>query len=99
VTDYVSVAVKGVNQHTNALYLGGETDTRAESAAIDGIDTDAVAESLYSKGYLTSALSALSGVDAETVSLKFSTEFPITIGAEEESFSVEYTIAPRIQSD
>ena len=98
-SDHVEFAVKGVNQHTNALYLGGETDTRAESVAIDGIDAETCDGSLYSKDYLKQILSGVTAADPDIVGLAFDTEFPATFEASSGPLSVEYTIAPRIHSE
>lgn len=97
-SEYVKMSVKGVNQHTNALYLGGETDIRRESAAIDGISTDEAGESLYSADYMAPILSGITGVDPERVNIRFSDEYPALFHAVTESMTVDYIVAPRVQS-
>lgn len=99
VSDHTKIAVKGVNQYGNALYIGGETDTRDESAAIDSINCAGTAESLYSNDYLKEIRSALRSVDPEVITFVLGDEFPASFIAGTEDMSVEYLIAPRIQSD
>jgi proliferating cell nuclear antigen len=97
--EYLEFAVKGVNQHTNALYLGGETDTREESVAIDGIDADRCEGSLYSKDYLKNILKGITAIDPDAVGLTFDVELPATFTATSGGLSVEYLLAPRIHKD
>jgi len=96
-SDHITVSVKGVNQHTNALYIGGETDTLSESAAIDNIDTDATVEAKYSVGYVKDILSILSSSDAETVNVRLDDEYPIVFEIDDGALHLEYFLAPRIQ--
>lgn len=98
VSDYTKIAVKGVNQYGNALYIGGETDTRDESAAIDSINCADTAESIYSNDYLKDIRSALKRVDPDVITFVFGDEFPASFIAGTDNMNVEYLIAPRIQS-
>lgn len=99
--DHINVSVKGVNQHTNALYIGGETDTRDESAAITNIEAENTAESLYSADYMAQILSGISSVDPADVTLKFGEEYPILFDMEREDVPMEtkYVMAPRVRSE
>lgn len=99
--DHINVSVKGVNQHTNALYIGGETDTRDESAAITNVEAENTAESLYSADYMASILSGISSVDPAKVRLKFGEEYPILFESEREDVPMEtkYVMAPRVRSE
>jgi proliferating cell nuclear antigen len=101
VGDHVTFAVKGVNQHTNALYIGGETDTRRESAGIDNIDTDTTAEAMFSDGYVSKLLGAIGDTDPEEVVLLLADEYPLCVKMERDGvpMEVEYMIAPRVQSE
>lgn len=98
VADHVEVSVKGVNQHANALYLGGETDTRDEMVAIDNISVDETASSLYSADYVVDMLDGIGDVDVDTVELRLDEEYPMAMGLENAELSVEYLLSPRIQS-
>jgi len=99
--DHVNFAVKGVNQHTNALYIGGETDTRKESAAIDNIDTDTTAEAMFSGTFVSKLLGGIGETDPEEVVLLLADEYPICVKMERDGvpMQVEYMIAPRVQSE
>lgn len=98
--EHARFAVQGVNQHTNALYLGSDMDARSESIAISDIDTDDTAESIYSVDYLRSMLGVIGKVEPETVGVTMDDEFPMTIELESADMplSVSYLIAPRVQS-
>ena len=98
---HVTIDSKGVNQHTNALYIGGETATRHESVAIDGVDPGATGESTYSTDYIKRILSGISETDPADVTLSFDNEFPITFEMERDDvpMQVTYMTAPRIQSE
>jgi len=98
VADHVEISVKGVNQHMNALYFGGETDTRKESAAIDNIDTSETAESMYSVDYVEQIMAGLSSVDTDDVAIQLDDEYPATFNATDKDtgMSVQYLVAPRI---
>jgi proliferating cell nuclear antigen len=100
VADYIRVSAKGVNQHTSALYMAGETDTREESVAIDNVDTDESAESLYATDYMNNTLTGISATAPDTVAVAFGEEFPITFEMESADIplTVKYFQAPRIQS-
>jgi len=97
-TDYVEMAVKGVNQHTDALYIGAETATREERVAISNISTDVTGQSLYSSKYLSKILAGIKDVDPAEVSIEFNTEFPATfkMNRDDVPMRVRYTVAPRI---
>lgn len=98
--DVVEIAVKGVNQHTNALYIGGETATRDESVAVDSIDTDTTARALYSTDYVADILSGIGDVDPEMVTLTFDDEYPATfeMHCDGVPMQVKYMVSPRVQS-
>lgn len=98
-SDYTQLSVKGVNQHTNALYIGGEGDIRSESAAIDNIDTDGTAVSKYSTDYVRDILAGLSDSDAETVTVRLDDEYPVVFEMDDGALHVEYFLVPRIQSE
>lgn len=95
VSEHVEFDLKPVNQHVSALYLGGETDTREEKVAIDGLDTDAAARSLYSKNYMNSILEGITGVDAGEVAVGLDDEYPVKVEMESNGLSVDYRLAPR----
>lgn len=99
VADYVELSVKGVNQHTNALYIGGETDTRKESAAISNVDAEQTASSLYSADFMTAILDSISKVDPAEITVVYDAEFPITFDMERDGvpMHVRYMLAPRIK--
>lgn len=97
-SEHVEISLKGVNQHTSALYLGGETDTREEMVAVDGVDTDATAVSVYSKDYVKDVLAGVSDVGGESVSVSLGDEYPVSVGLEAEGLSVEYLLSPRVTS-
>jgi len=97
--DHTKISVKGVNQHTNALYIGGETDTANDSAAIDNIGADETTEAMYSSGYIENILKGIREVDPSEVTVKLMDEYPAAFKMQSESipFTVEYVVAPRIQ--
>lgn len=101
VCDHVEASIKGVNQHTNALYLGGETDTRDESVAISNVDSDETADALYSADYLREALHGIGQLSPDTVSVEFSEEYPIRMDAEhsDKEMRVRYFLAPRVRDN
>lgn len=98
-SEHVEISLKGVNQHTSALYLGGETDTRKEMVAIDGIDTDATAVSVYSKDYVTDILEGVGDVSGESVTLRLGDEYPVSVEMDSGGLSVEYLLSPRVTND
>lgn len=98
-SDCVEMSVKGVNQHANALYLGGETDTRSESAAIDGIECEDTGTAIYSGEYISGILDGVSGVGAEKVEVWFGDELPAKVHVSSDALDVQYLVAPRITSD
>lgn len=97
----VEFEVKGVNQHSNALYIGSETDTRKESAAINNIDCDKTGVSWYSKDYMKSLLSAVGEINSSTVTVIFDDEMPISLKMSDDDvqMQVEYLMAPRVRQD
>lgn len=97
-SDHVEIAVKGVNQHTNALYIGAETGMRSESVAIDNIDTDGTAGSKYSKDYVTQILRGIKETEPESVSLSLNDEYPLLLEMESSvtPMQVRYLLAPRV---
>lgn len=96
-SDYVEFKVQAVNQHAHALYIGGETDTREEHAAITNIDAEETEDVLYSNDYLKQLLGAISDVDPREVTLELAGEFPLLVTFKSDGLSVEYAVAPRIQ--
>lgn len=98
--DHVRMRVAGVNQHTDAFYVGGETDVREEHAAIDGVSTDGRGEALYSTTYLVAILSGLKAVDPDRVTIRFAEEYPASFAATgvDGALHVEYTVSPRVES-
>lgn len=97
-SEYVEISLKGVNQHTSALYMGGETDTREEMVAIDGIESDASAVSLFSKSYITDVLEGVTDVDPDSVDLWLGDEYPIRAVFGGNGLTVDYIVAPRAQT-
>jgi proliferating cell nuclear antigen len=99
--DHVEIAVKGVNQHTNALYIGGETSTREEAAAIDSIKSDETATSLYSADYMADILGGIGDVDPAEITLSLDDEYPASFQMERDGvpMQVEYMVSPRIQKE
>lgn len=99
-SEHVRLSVKGVNQHANAMYMGGRTDTREESVAIDNIDCDDTAEALYSADYMTAILKTAASVGADTVTVKFDDEYPVFVDMDGEGtpVSVTYILSPRVES-
>lgn len=97
-SDYVSFEVQAINQHAHALYIGGENDTREEHAAITNIDAEATEEVLYSNDYLKQLLGAIGDVGPREVTLELAGEFPLLVTFKSDGLSVEYAVAPRIQS-
>jgi proliferating cell nuclear antigen len=99
--DHISLAVKGVNQHTNALYIGSETDTRDESAAITNIESDATAESLYSADYVGDIVNGIDSINPSSVDIRFDDEFPVFFDVEREviPMQAQYVMAPRVRSE
>jgi DNA polymerase III sliding clamp (beta) subunit (PCNA family) len=99
--DHIEMATKGVNQHTNALYIGGETDSRDESVAIDGVDTDERVSSLYSSDYISDVVNAITDASADSVQLRFAEEYPAeyTIKNPDRAMNVRLFIAPRVTND
>jgi proliferating cell nuclear antigen len=100
VSEHVELSVKGVNQHTNAFYIRGETDTRDEAAAVDNIDCDNTATALYSADYMSSILSSIASVGAESVGVKFDDEFPLVCEMDDSDspLSVKYVLSPRVSA-
>lgn len=98
VSDHVAFDLKPVNQHVSALYLGGRTDTREETAAISGLDTDASARSIYSTDYVTDILESVADVDPDTVGLRLGDEYPVQLEMSAGGLGVKYFLAPRVES-
>lgn len=96
--EYVSVETKAVNQHAHALYVGGETDTRDETAAISDVEVEESTEGKYSTNYMTGVLDGLSGVDPQEVTVSLGDEFPIFVEARQDGVAVTYCVAPRIEA-
>lgn len=99
--DHVEMSVKGVNQHARALYVGGETDTRSESVAIDNVNPDETASAIYSADYMSDVLAGIGEVDAEALTLRFDEESPayFDMTREDTGLSVTFFIAPRVTND
>jgi len=95
--DYAELAVKGVNQHTDAFYVSGETDTRAESVAVDNVTCSATAESLYDSDRLSDLLAATSEVSPEEVTLTFDDDRPLTLTAATDHLTASLMVAPRVR--
>lgn len=99
VSDHVELSVKGVNQHANALYMRGETDSRNEAVAIDNIDCDESATAIYSGDYMNSILSGIAAVDSGSVTVKFDDEFPVVVETADDSpLDVTYMLSPRVSA-
>lgn len=99
--DHVEMSVMGVNQHAKALYVGGETDTRSESVAIDNVDPDETASAIYSADYMTDVLSGIGDVSPDELTVRFDEEFPAYFDMEREDtgLQVSFFIAPRVTND
>jgi len=95
--DYVELAVKGVNQHTDAFYVSGESDTRAESVAVDNVTCPATAESLYDSDRLSDLLAATSEVSPKEVTLTFDDGKPLTLTAATDHLTASLMVAPRLR--
>lgn len=95
--DHVELKTQAVNQHADALYLGGKNDMRRENVAITGIEVAEGTEAMYSTDYMTELLSVLGEVDPHEVTLELATEFPLIAEFKSDGLEVEYCIAPRIQ--
>jgi len=94
---YVEIKTQNVNQHAQALYMGGENDTREEQAAITGIDVVETTKSLYTTDYMAKFLGAVKNVGPREVRLELATEFPLWATFKSDGLSVEFAVAPRIQ--
>lgn len=97
--DHVELKAQAVNQHADALYLGGENDMRTEDVAITGIEVEESTEALYSENYMSGLLAALGQVDPRKLTLELATEFPLITEFQSDGLEVTYVVAPRIQHD
>jgi hypothetical protein len=97
--NHIKISVKGVNQHANALYIGGETDNTSESVAVSNIDVDGTSTAMFSTDYVKQIMEGLRALNPDTVGVRLEDEYPAAFRAQSEDlpFSIEYVIAPRIQ--
>jgi proliferating cell nuclear antigen len=95
--DHVELTAQGVNQHADALYIGGETDTREEQAAISGVEVGEQVEGLYSANYMSNLLGVIGEVEPQNVTLDLAVDFPLQAEFRMDGFEVEFMVAPRIQ--
>lgn len=97
--DHVEFSLQAVNQHSHALYIGGENDSRTEQAAISDIEADRSEDSLFSADYMANILAGINEVGPESVEVSIASDFPIIFGMESDGLSATYFQAPRIKSE
>lgn len=98
---HVKVSVKAVNQHADALYIGGETDNTNESVAIDNVDSPVSTEAMYSGSYVKEILTGLQTVECDKVLVGLGEDYPamFRVVGDDIPMTVEYAVAPRIKDD